>query len=43
MKAVVALPAAKSGRFVLPMAFRAAPRALVVDPDVQLLAELRTP
>ncbi len=42
-RATVDVPAAKSGRFVLPMAFRAAPRALVVDPDVQLLAELRTP
>ena len=41
-RVMVDVPAERASRFVLPLELRAAPRAVAVDPDVQLLAELKS-
>ena len=41
-RVTVDVPAERASRFVLPLEFLAAPRAVTVDPDVQLLADLHS-
>lgn len=41
-RVTVDVPAERTSRFVLPLALRAAPRTVAIDPDVQLLAALKS-